>query len=111
MRAGTRHQHAAGIEQPQRALVDFLVSSRGSFDRLPRLREGRRIEHDRVELPLRSGVAGQDVEDIGLPKGDVADAVEVAIRLSRSDCMLGAVDAFDVLARSSQDGGQSRRSK
>src|SRR4051794_33142641 len=98
MRAGARHKHTAAVEKPQGSLIDFSISSGCSIELLPRFCECGRIENDRIELAPRSGVACQDIEDIGFPKADVADRVEVTIRLSRFDRMFGAVDAFDVFA-------------
>ena len=46
--AARGEQHAAGREQAHRAQVDLLVAAERGVERVARLRERRRVEHDRV---------------------------------------------------------------
>src|SRR5437762_5653226 len=54
VRATAGHERAAGVEQLQRAKIDFLVARGGSGNRRLVLRERRRVENERVE-PLAKG--------------------------------------------------------
>src|SRR6186713_3448039 len=79
VRAAAGDERAVGIQQLDRAQVDFLVAGGGLRDRRLVLRKGRRIKDDGVEALTGDLELAELVEDVGLADLDVLESVELGV--------------------------------
>src|SRR5437899_810947 len=100
VRARAGHQAPAGGEDLERAQVDLLVPAAGLLDRGLASGEGGRVEDDGVEALARVGQLAQEVEDVGLARGHVGEAVELRVAPHARHRLRGDVDGQDLARRS-----------
>src|SRR5665647_1960903 len=81
MEAATRgEEHAAWGEELHRPQVDLLVAADRGVERVARLREGGRVEDDRVVVRTRVLLGAEKLERVGLHRLDVRESVSLGVR-------------------------------
>ncbi len=96
--AGAGNEDASRLEKAEGAEVDFLIGADGRFEAAFILREGRGVKHDYGELAAGAGVAGEEIEDIGLLPLDIGDAIGGAVGARGEERGGGGIDGFHALA-------------
>jgi hypothetical protein len=97
VRAAAGHENPISIEQLQRTQVDFLVTGCRFFDGGSTLREGGRIEHDRVEAFPKPLEPSELVEDVACTRID-DNLVGCALRRALSNAWTLMSKSTTVLA-------------
>src|SRR4029453_6679112 len=92
VRARAGDEAASRPEDPQRAPVDLLVAARRLGDRVTALGEGGRVEDHGVEALLALVELVQQVEDVGVTRLDVPEAVALGVRLHAREGLAREVD-------------------
>ena len=100
VRTRARNQYPAGPEQPQGAQVDVFVAAHRAVDLFTRLGERRRVENDSVKVTARGRITRQDIENVGLAKRHVRDAVGGGVPIGGGESGGARIDSLDLLAGS-----------